>query len=487
MSALLPRAAAALALFALALLPGCRALPDSLRSALPGREPVWERPPPPASDEPVVDDAALHRFELANGVTGIVLEDPRLPRVELGVAVRRGAGVVERERAGLAALTAEAMRRGAGERGALALAQAVDGLGASLGSSAGWDSMSVSLSGLARDRERLFEILADVVRRPRFEAAEVAKARSQQLASLEKAKDSPQTLARWAFARALYPEHRYGLPEEGTPESLRPLGPEEVRAFHERLFVPGNAIFFASGDVSAEAVRREAEALLGDWEAGPVPEPGPAPAETIPEERSVLLVDRPDLAQAQIVVGHDGLARTDPRRIPASLVNTVLGAGGFSSRLMERVRADEGLSYGVSSFFALRRHPGPFGAATFTRSDQVPRVVEMLLAEIERMQAEPPTEAELADAKSLRVGRFALGLETASAVTEALVDLEVYGLPRDSLDTYRGRLRAVSPADAAEVARALLHPERAAVVVVGPAEALRPKLERFGPVEVEAP
>jgi zinc protease len=451
------------------------------------RKPAWELPPPPARDAPVVQEGSLQRAELDNGLELLVLEDHRLPRVTLGVTVRRGAASVAGERAGLAAFTAELMSRGAGERDALALAQAVDEIGASLRVASDWDGTSVRVAGLARDLDRLLEILADVVLRPRFSAREAEKARGEILASLERAKDDPHTLASWNLARALYEGHRYGMPQQGLPETVARLDAGEARAFHRKVFVPNDAIFSAAGDVSMEDLLGRVGRAFGAWEWGPVSEPGPAPPALAPPERRIVVVDRPDLVQARIALAHEGIARTDPERIAASLMNTVLGGGGFSSRLMESLRAEEGLTYGVGSGFGLRRHPGPFYVSTFTRVPEVRRALDLVLAELQRAKSDPPSEEELRDARALMVGRFSLGLETSAAVVEALVDLDVYGLPEDSLDTYRSRIRAVRVEDTARMARTLLHPERAAIVLVGPAEDLVPQVEDMGLVEVVTP
>ena len=139
------------------------------------------------------------------------------------------------------------------------------------------------------------------------------------------------------------------------------------------------------------------------------------------------------------------------------------------------------------SGFSLRRHAGPFYVSTFTRVSEVRRTLDLTLAELERARSDPPSEEELRDARALQVGRFSLGLETSGAVMDSLVDLDVYGLPEDSLDTYRGRVRATTTQDTARMARSLLHPERAVIVLVGPAEDLVPQVEDLGPVEVVEP
>lgn len=450
-------------------------------------EPAWDLPPPPARDAPVVQPGTLQRAELDNGMELLVLEDRRLPRMVLGVVVRRGGDLVAPERAGLAEFTSELMKRGAGERDALALSQATDEIGASLSVGGDWDSTTVTVSGLSRDRDRLLEILADVVLRPRFEAGEAAKARGEMLASLERAKDEPSTLARWNLARALYDGHPYGAPRAGTSASVARLDAPQARAFHRSIFVPNDAIFFAAGDVAMESLLPVVGEAFGAWERGEVVPPGPAPPERVPDARRIVIVDRPDLVQARIVLAHEGLARTDPDRIPASLMNTVLGGGGFSSRLMETLRSEEGLTYGVGSGFSLRRYAGPFYVMTSTRVPEVRRVLDLILADLERMRDAPPTADELRDAKALQVGSFALGLETSTAVVSSQVDLDVYGLPEDSLDTYRGRIRAVETDDTERMVREILHPERAVIVLVGPADALSAQVADLGPVEIVQP
>jgi zinc protease len=462
---------------AAALLSGCALLAT----------PAWELPPPPVRTGPVVDAARLHRAELANGLELVVFEDARLPAVSLGLAVRRGAAQESLAEAGLAGFTAELMTRGAGGRKALELAKVVDDLGAGLDANAGWDSITVTAAGLSRDADTLFAVLADVVRRPRFDADEAAKVKRELLAGLEGRKDDPATLARIAFARALYDGHRFGLPAEGAPESVARLDAEAARAFHARVFTAGNAILFATGDVRFADVRARAEAAFGDWprgEAEAVPAPPPA---VVPAGRKVVVVDRPDLAQAQIAIGHEGIARSEAERVPVLLMNEIVGGGEFSSRLMARVRAEAGLTYGVYGAFAMRRAPGPYLVSTFTRVPETRRAIDLVLAELERAKAAGVTEGELADVQRLATGSFVLGLETSADVTESLVDLDVQGLPQDALDTYRARVMATTLDDANRAARERLHPERAAIVVVGPAAELAPALEGLGPVTVEKP
>jgi zinc protease len=470
---------------ALALLLGATGCAGAWPFGAPFSTPEWEKPPPLPVDAVVVQPGRLQRADLPNGVRVLVLEDRRLPAFTLGVVIARGAGVEALSEAGVASYSAELMERGAGTRTALELAGVVDALGASLEVSASWDSISAQVAGLSQDRDVLFDLLADVVLRPRFDADEAERVRAESLAALRQAADDPGTLLSWSFAKALYAGHRYGLPESGTEETVARLGAAAARAFHRRVFVPGAAIVFASGDVDPAQLLERIRATYGAWPGSPPPDVGTAPP--IPQQRRIVVVDRPDLGQAQIGVGHGGIARSDPRRLPVQLLNSALGGGGFSSRLMTRIRSEEGLTYGISSQFVQRHRAGPFAVFTFTRVPKVGEVVTGILEELERIRREPPTAEELARVQSQRAGQFALALETSSEVAAALVDLEVYGLPRDSLDSYRGRVRGVTPPETAAVAQDLIDPARASIVVVGPAELLRPQLEPFGAVEVVQP
>ena len=456
-------------------------------SHLPGRTrvPLWEQPAPAPKEAPVVDAARLHRTTLANGAEVIVLEDRRLPAFSLGVVLRRGAGIETREEAGVAAFTAELMERGAGDRTALELAGVVDALGAELSVGASWDAMDAGVSGLSRDFDTLWDVWEDVILRPRFDADEAERVRSETLASLTQAADDPRTLVGWKFVETLYPTHRYGLPSGGTPTSVAALDGDAARAFYERVAVPDNAIFYAAGDVDPAALIARLEQSFAGWQGPPAPAPGAPPP--LPPKRRVVIVDRPELGQAQITVGHEGIARANPERLPVQLMNTVLGNGGFSARLMGRIRAVEGLTYGIYSQFDKRREPGPFRVWTFTRVPEVGRLLTSLFEELERIRTQPPDPEELANAKNLRIGRFALSLEDSGAVLGSLVEIDLYGLPRDTLDTYRQRVRALTTEQTAAAALEFIHPERASIVVVGPAEELRPQLEAWGEVEVVAP
>lgn len=450
--------------------------------------PAWEEPPPPPIENAIVDADLLHRVTLPNGVRLILLEDHRLPRMALGMTLARGAGSVDPEYAGVADLATEVMQRGAGERDALQLAKFVEDAGASLGVSSGWDTTTISVSGLSEDRPLLLEVLTDVAFRPRFDEAEFNKAQAEQQASIVGAQDDPATLVRWHALQTLFPDHRYGKPRTGTAESVAGINVEMTRAYWEDRFIAENVVLWAVGDFSAKTLIQDLRRLFGELGAGDqIPGIPATPAQT-PTSRRIVIVDKPDLLQARIIVAHEGIARTESTRIAVDLMNNALGGSGFSSRLMQTIRSNEGLTYGVGSGFSLRSQPGPFSVSTFTRVAKVRRVVDLIFAEMTAIQNDRPVdEAELRKFIGYNVGRFGLSLETSDAVLTSLVDLEIHGLSEDSLDTYRARVREVSIEDIADAAKLRLHPDRAAIIILGPAEVLVPELEDLGEIEVRQP
>lgn len=475
-------------LFAILLAGSAFALVSTAGCTLFAPPPAWEEPPPPPTEGPIVAPEDLHRVTLPNGLTAIVLEDHRLPRMAMGLTLRRGAGSVDPGLAGLAELATEVMQRGAGDRNALQLAKVVEDAGASLSVGSDWDTTTIALSGLSEDQALLFDVLADVALRPRFDAGEFEKAKAQQQSEIVAAQDDPAALILRHALKALYDGHRYGLPQSGTAETVDAIDLAAARAYWFDRLVPRDMVFWAVGDLDPDQVIAEVQRRFGDLPDTPIPPNTPPAPSPTPPARRIIVVDKPDLNQARIILAHEGISRTEPTRIAVDIMNDALGGSGFSSRLMIRVRSDEGLTYGVSSGFSLRSVAGPFSISTFTRVPMVRRVIDLLLEETEAIRSSRPIdEVEREKFISYDVGSFGLSLETSGAVLSSLVDLEVHGLPKDSLDTYRSRVRKVTLDDLNEAARTRLHPDRALIMVLGPADEIVPQLEGLGPIEVWQP
>jgi zinc protease len=294
-------------------------------------------------------------------------------------------------------------------------------------------------------------------------------------------------VAEKCYAGLLYGAHPYGRPVEGRTTTVPKLGRGDVRDFYERWYRPNNTVLVLVGDVSApDAVQRLREAF-GAWRGRPdaVP-PRVSPPERL-SARRVLLVDKPDATQTQIRFGNIAIPRKDPRFIPATVGNTILG-GGFTSQLIEELRVKRSLTYAAWSQFAARLTGGDFRVGTFTKTPTTTETLQLALQVEGAFRTHPPAPAALEKAKTYLRGQFALKIESPDALAGRLAEIEFHGLPEDELRTYRARVAAVSGNEVASVADALMPPpDVVAVVVVGKAAEIRAPLEAaFGPVETMA-
>ena len=430
----------------------------------------------------------ITRVTLENGLRVIVAEHHEIPLVEFYVMVGAGAAQDPAGKEGLAALTADALTRGAGALSAEEFARKVDSLGATLDANAGTDGTIVNGEFLRDDFGAGLELLRLVLREPTFARDEVRRGRDAQLAALVEALENPSTVAERCFGGFLYGSYPYGRWQDGNAHSVRKLGRGNVRDFFVHWYRPNNTILAVVGDVTSDDALTRIREAFGTWapradavptRAGPPPPVG---------DRRVLLVDKPDASQAQIRIGAIAMPRNAPELLPAQVANTVLG-GGFSSILVDELRIKRSLTYGASSAFVARLTGGDFRINTFSKSPTAAQALALALDVAGGFRRKPIDPKLLDKAKSYLQGQFPLRLETPEALAAHLAEIDFFGLPKDDLETYESRVAAVTPAIAsAAAARWMPDPNAVAIVVVGKAAELRPALEsRFGTVRVVTP
>jgi zinc protease len=428
------------------------------------------------------------RVTLENGLRVIVAEQHEVPLVEFYVMVGAGAAEDPTGKEGLAALTADALTRGAGTLDAEAFARAVESLGGTLDAAAGTDGTIVNGEFLRDDFPAGLDLLRLALREPTFARDEVRRGRDAQLAALVAALENPSTVAEKCFGAFLYGSYPYGRWQDGNRRSVAKLKRGDVRDFYGRWYRPNDTILALVGDVAAaDAVARIRDAF-GSWESRPDAVParaGPPPPVTA---RRVLLVDKPDASQAQIRLGAMAMPRNEPSLLPAQVANTVLG-GGFSSKLVDELRIKRSLTYGASSAFVARLTGGDFRISTFSKTPTAVEALALALDVMDRFRREPIDLKAFTKAKSYLEGQFPLRLEPPESLAARLAEIEFFGLPQDDLATYEARVAAVTPAMASHAAQRWMPESNAvAIVIVGKAGEIRPALEsRFGPLRVVTP
>lgn len=424
----------------------------------------------------------LYEAVLPNQLRLLGLEYRRTAWVSLTFLAKRGCEADPPGRGGAADCLAELLTLGSRKRDQLQMALEIEGRGATLKAQASWDYTIIALEGMAEDFRDLLALLAEVVWQPGFPAEEFELLRQRRQAELIHLLDDPRELANRTFLPLLFGEAPYGHPPDGSPESLAALTLEDLQELYHRQFHPAAATLVVVGMVDEAVVKEAASEFFGPWQGRGAPAPPYTEVSEPLAAPGLYLLDRPQLTQSEIRGGYLGLRRNHPDFFPLRLLNYVFGGGGFSSRLMMRVRAEKGLTYGIRSHFHCRRAPGPFLISTFTPAEQTGTMLREIKQVMTETRTAGITAAELADAQSYYCGHFPLALETPSGLARELVTIDLYDLGLDYLHQYRQRIQEVDLTAVCRCAQEYLRPEDLVLLVVGPGAKCLADLEKLGPV-----
>jgi len=464
----------------------CLALPLAFQATVPGAsQEVMKKKQayPPVQPAKELHFPAFEQKTLANGLRVVVIEHHEIPAVTIEMLFRAGKVLAPAAKAGLAEATAQLVREGTTTRSSQQIAQAIDSVGGNLSTYGSWDSAAALLQVTSDQLGPGLDLLADVVQRPSFPAEELERWRHQTLNNLQVQQEDADYLANAAFERAVLADHPYGLPEDGTPESVQALTRDDLVAFHREYYVPNEALIAVVGDVQAADAFARVERAFGAWARGNQHEIPKVEPERRDKPR-IVVIDMPDAVQSEIRMGQIGIAFADPDFFAADVYNSVLG-GGSSSRLYQEVRNQRGLSYSTSSGFLKAIQPGPFNASASTKTESTTEAITVMLDTMKSLGKALVPPAELEARKTYLSGVFPLQIETPMGIADKVVEALKYGLGREFIESYRGRIDAVTAEQVRSFAERRMHPESALIVVVGNAAKFLPDLEKaLGPAEV---
>lgn len=419
--------------------------------------PVWAGPANAAEIKP-------KRVSIENGMTLLILERPSLPVVSVEVLVQAGALFDPDEKAGLANLTASLLDEGTKKRKSTDISDAVDFIGASLSASANDDYASASLKVLKKDVETGLELLSDILINPVFDPKEVERVRNNILGGILAEKDQPQVIAERAFQKDVFGNHPYRNPVSGREDSVPKISRDDLVSFHQKFYRPNNTILAVVGDVTEKEAVALVRKYFGEWEKNPVPLPQVGPPQRLQAKRVEVI--HKDLTQASVMLGHVGIERSNPDYYAVTVMNYILGGGGFSSRMMTDIRDNRGLVYSIYSRFDAGKLPGAFSVSLQTKTESAGEAIEGVLQEIKKMKGEPVSETELSEAKSYLVGSFPLRIDTTGKLASLLSAVEFYQLGLDYFEKYPEYINKVTREEISRVARKYLDPEHYVLVVV---------------------
>ena len=414
---------------------------------------------------------------LANGLQVVAVLHHEQPVVTMRLLIRAGTSSDPKGKLGLAHLAASLLDQGTKSKTAEQMNDEIDFIGGAMGAGAATDLTFCNMVVMKDSFEKGMRMLSELAREPGFAPAEIERQRQQMLSGLQVSLEDPEYIANSVFDRLVYGFHPYGMPTNGTPETLASLTRDDLVAFHRRYFAPNNAILAVVGDVTAEEAFATAKKVFGDWDKKDlsaekfVQPPDPT--------RRVIVVNKPDSVQTEVRVGHLGIPRTHPDYMAVNLAIRILGGEG-SNRLHQVLRTERGLTYGAQANMDTLKDAGDFEAETNTRSEATGEVLKLIVDEFWRIQRERVSERELGDAKAYLTGSFPLTIETPESIAMQVVNVLFYGLPLEHLQNFRERVNAVTVDDIQRVARALLRPDRLSIVLVGNATAFAPQLRGVG-------
>jgi len=417
--------------------------------------------------------ASQFRSVLSNGLVVYIAEDRMLPTFDMSVALRVGGAIDPPGKAGLASLLGDQMRDGGTtDLTPDQLDEKVEFLAARLSTRIGDTEGNASLGCLSKDIDEALALFVDVLRHPRFDEDRLRLAKERVLQNIKRRNDSTRSILEieWGFLMngSDHFSNRYA-----SSESINAVTRDDLVSFHRRFVHPGNMIIAVAGDFDKSAMLAKLEQAFGDW---PVGETGPTAfdAPTYQPKPGVYLVHKDGVNQGQVRIGHKSIVRGGPDEFPLMVMEGILGASGFRSRLVARVRSDEGLAYNTGGRFDQAvYYPGDFTCWFQSKSNACAYATRIVLEEIDRIRAEKPSRQDVDDAVAYAVESFPQRFPNRMSILRTYARDEYTGRDPDYWQHYVENLKRVTADDVLRVAKKYLHPDELVILAVGDTDAMR--------------
>jgi len=421
------------------------------------------------------------RARLSNGLEVILAEAHSIPKFHGELFFRSGNAAVADRLPGLAEMTATVARTGTTKRASRQIEEDLRRIGAELSSGAGADTSAISFSGLSEFAEPLLGLVNELAREGSFPEGEFERERRQKLEEVKMERTQPGFLASERLRKILFGTHPYA---QVSPSEAQVAAYErkDLEAVYRELYAPANAILLLVGDFDSNTMLKSAEKVFGGW-AGKKPDSKAAAAPPNPRGRRVYLVHVSGAVQTQILAGCHAITRKHPDWVKLGLTNSLYG-GAFNSRLVMNIREDKGYTYSPRSGVSALRQHGYFSVSAAVRNEVVAASLTEIFYEMDKLRSVPVPQPELADAQNYLSGVFSMGLATQDGLLSQLSTVALNELPDDYLETYRQKVRALTPADLLETARKYLDSANMQIVVVGDRAQIESQAALFGDLEV---
>jgi zinc protease len=431
------------------------------------------------------------RFDLDGGATAIFEPSHDVPLVSLVLSLRNGSADDPPGKSGLARIAIRMLRRGCEGLGAEEIDFRIDALGAEMAVDASPSNISIQAQVIARNVDAFVDLLARLTSTPTFPDDQLERLKRESVAEIIEARDNDRVVAQKAMQRTLFEGHPYGNNAGGTTRSIPAITRADVLAFYRRYVVQGNVVIGLAGDVTtqhATELARRLVAALGPGASAPddVIEPRMLPG------RRLLVVDKPERTQTQILVGTLGTSPHDDDHVPLIVANAVFG-GTFTSRLMKEIRSKRGWSYGASARVSIDRHRQAWVMWTFPAAQDCGPCLKLSIELLEAWVTGGVTPREVGFIQRYLIRSHAFDVDTAAKRLHHELDVELFGLPHDYFSGWIEHVRSVTPEAASAAVRSHIHADDLLAVVVGtasqvlePLRAAMPRLDEASVVPFDA-
>lgn len=406
----------------------------------------------------------VQRVLSPGGVEAWLVTDRSNPIISVSLAFRGSAALDPAGKEGLANMVSGLIDEGAGDLDSQAFQGRLEDLAVHINFDAGRDNFNGTMRTLSENRDAAFRLLAMTLTRPRFDDEPVARIRGQIQARLRQDSEDPDAIARRALSRTLFPGHPYGRPVAGNKESVAAIGVDDLKRFVSERLARDNLVIGVVGDIDAGELAPLLDSVFGGLPTTSAPG---RVADTTARSNGATIVIRKPVPQSAVLFSQAGLKRDHPDYYKATVVNHILGGGGFTSRLYDQVREKRGLAYSVYSAIYSLNHAALIVGAAGTANESVSETLTLIRKLWREMGQNGVTEKELADAKTFITGSFPLRFTSNGAIASILIGMQLENLGVDYLDRRNSFIEAVTLEDANRLARRLYDAAALTVVVVG--------------------
>lgn len=410
----------------------------------------------------------IQKITSKSGISAWLVEDHSLPIIAMNYAFRgSGAKNDPIKKQGLARLTSNTMDEGAGDLDAQEFQKMLQDHSISLSFGASRDHFSGNLKTLSKNKDTAFSLLRMALNEPRFDEEAIARMRLANQSRIRSSLSNPNWLAARLQNDRLFEGHVYAMNSGGTLSSLEKITAEDLRGFSKTLG-KNQLVISVAGDITADELEQRLDEVFGSL---------PDVERKEPEKRALqneggIYLYKQNIPQTIIEIAQTGISRQDEDFYSAYVMNFILGASGFGSRLMEEIREKRGLTYGIYSYFRQYDEADTMNVSTSTANENVGEMLSLISEEWGKIGSEPVNETELEEAKSYINGSLPLSLTSTDSISGLLLSLQLDRLPVDYLDTRAEKINAVSQADIEQVSKRLLDTGKMTIIMVGNPSAL---------------